>query len=118
MNRVKALVIIVFVFGGIAACGFGGRKRYIIAESNSYEASIFRQNCTICHGPEGDGRTLEDGTIVPSLRSGNHKTRTEAEIYNQIAAGGNGMVPFRGQLTDGEIRKMAVFIRRDLRGDN
>lgn len=118
MNRVKALVIVIFIVGGIAACGYGGRKRFIIAESKSYEASIFRQNCTICHGPEGDGRTLADGTMVPSLRDGSRKMRTEAEIYNQIAAGGNGMVPFRGQLTDGEIRKMAVFIHRDLRGDN
>lgn len=117
MNRVKTLVIIIFVFGGIAACGYGGRKRFVIAESKGYEASLFRQNCSICHGLEGDGRMLVDGTVVPSLRGGIQKTRTEAEIYKQIAAGGNGMVPFRGQLTDGEIRKMAVFIRRDLRGD-
>ncbi|HBR57472.1 MAG TPA: hypothetical protein DEA22_08370 [Blastocatellia bacterium] len=116
MNRVKALVVIIFVIGGIAACGFGGRKRFVIAESKSYEASLFRQNCTICHGPEGDGRTLADGTVVPSLRGGDQKARTEAEIYHQIAAGGNGMVPFRGQLTDGEIRKMALFVRNDLRG--
>lgn len=88
----------------------------MIADSKSYEASLFRQNCAICHGPEANGRTLDDGTVVPSLREGEFKFKTEDEIYTQIAEGGHGMLPFRSQLTERELRLMAEFVGKDLRG--
>jgi mono/diheme cytochrome c family protein len=90
---------------------------YSIAESNSYEASLFRQNCAICHGPEGHGKTLDNGTKVPSLREGELKAPTEAQIFNQIANGGNGMLPFRKQLTQRELQMMTSFVYHDLRGN-
>jgi mono/diheme cytochrome c family protein len=82
----------------------------------SYEASLFRQNCAICHGPEGDGKVLENGTKVPSLRQGEFKFHTEEEIYKQIANGGNGMTPFRDQLSERELHLMAAFVHDRLRG--
>ena len=83
--------------------------------SKSYEASLFRQNCAICHGPEGDGKTLDDGRIIPNIRDGEHKYKTDEEIYNHIANGGNGMVPFRGQFTERELRSMVDFVQKELR---
>ncbi len=77
---------------------------------------MFRQNCAICHGPEAEGKMLDDGTKVPSLREGDFKFRTDSEVYKQIAEGGHGMLPFRNQLTDRELRLMVEFVRRDLRG--
>jgi mono/diheme cytochrome c family protein len=88
----------------------------MIAESNTYEASLFRQHCAICHGSEGEGKMLATGVMVPSLRAGEFKALTEAAIYNQIANGGNGMLPFRNQLTERELKLMASFVYRDLRG--
>ncbi len=106
------------IFAGLAVWGCTGRakKSFVIAESKSYEASIFRQNCAICHGPEAEGRTLFDGTMVPNLRQGEFKYTTDEQIYRHIADGGNGMVPFRNQLTERELRMMVEFVRRDLRG--
>lgn len=101
----------------LTACLSGEKKPFVIADSKSYEASLFRQNCAICHGPEGNGRTLDNGTKVPSLRQGPFKMITEAAIQNQITNGGNGMVPFRGQLTQREISLMTEFVYRDLRGN-
>lgn len=94
-----------------------GRKpaRYSIADSTAYEATLFRQNCAVCHGPEADGRTLEDGTKIPSLRGGEIKYRTGAEITRHITEGGNGMTPFRDQLTQREIGLLVEFVQRDLR---
>lgn len=89
----------------------------MIAESKSYEASLFRQNCAICHGTEAEGRTLFDGTVVPNLRQGEFKYKTDAQIYQHIADGGNGMVPFKNQLTERELRMMVAFVRKDLRGE-
>lgn len=97
------------------ACGKSTGTRYSIANSKSYEASLFRQNCAICHGPEGEGKTLDDGKVVPNMREGELKFRTEAEIYKQIAEGGNGMTPFRGQLTERELNMLVKFVRDELR---
>ena len=102
---------------GLIACfNSGAKKEFVIAESKSYETSLFRQHCSVCHGPEGHGKTLDDGKIVPSLREGEFKFKTQDEIHHQIAEGGNGMTPFKGQLTARELQLMSQFVYSDLRG--
>ena len=117
MPRLKLLTIV--IFAGIAgvSCFDSKPKRFSVAESKSYEASIFRQNCAICHGPEAEGKTLEDGKLIPNLRQGPFKYTTDEQIYRHISDGGNGMTPFRNQLTEREIRQMVEFVKRDLRGN-
>ena len=115
MLRAKVFAIIVFAAVAGAACFDSDPQTYSIAQSKALEASLFRQNCAICHGPEGEGKTLDDGMVVPSLRHGEFKFRTENEIYNQIANGGNGMSPFRGQLSDREIRLLTGLVHDKLR---
>ena len=102
----------------VTACLNSKPARYSITNSKAYEASLFRQNCVICHGPEGEGKTLGDGRVIPNIRDGEHKYKTDEEIYNHIANGGNGMVPFRGQLSEREIRMMVDFVMKDLRNNN
>ena len=118
MVRLKLIVVISFVAAAIASCVNSQPKRYVIAESKAYEASLFRQNCAICHGPEGEGKTLDDGRVVPNMRYGELKFHSEAEIYRQIAAGGNGMTPFRDLLTERELNLMAKFVHDELRKAN
>jgi len=112
---IKGMVLFVGAFIGIAACGGAGNKRYSITDSKAYEATLFRQNCAICHGPEAEGKTLDDGRIIPNIRDGEHKYKSDAEIYNHIANGGNGMVPFRDILTKREIDLLVNFVQNDLR---
>jgi mono/diheme cytochrome c family protein len=116
IRSLKILVVTTFVLMGLPACFRTNPQTYSVASDKTYEASIFRQNCAICHGSEGDGQTLENGTKVPSLRHGEFKFHTEDEIYGQIANGGNGMTPFKGQLTERELRMMAGFVHERLRG--
>lgn len=116
--QAKILVFLLFASFGVFACSGVNSGRYSISESKTYEASLFRQNCAICHGPEGEGKTLNDGRQIPNLRDGEIKFRTDAEIYRHIADGGNGMVPFRGILTEREINLMVNFVQKDLRGNN
>ena len=116
MYRLKLLTVISFAIFAIAACVKSKAQHYVIADSKAYEASIFRQQCAICHGLEADGKVLSDGTKVPSLREGEFKFKTEAEIYNQISNGGNGMTPFRSRLTERELKMMTNFVLHDLRG--
>ena len=115
MFRVKLLVILCFASIALSACFDPQPNFFVIGQSKSYSASLFRQNCAICHGPEANGRTLDDGTVVPSLRQGEFKFRTEEEVYKQIAEGGHGMLPFRNQLTERELRLLTEFVRKDLR---
>lgn len=115
MRLIKVAVLSLFVFLVVLACSNSTKQRYVISESKAYEASLFRQNCAICHGPEGEGKTLADGKQTPNLREGEFKYKTDAEIYRHIADGGNGMTPFRGQLTEREINLMVRFVQDQLR---
>ena len=118
MPRLKIFVVFGFVVIGISCFGSAEKKRYVISESKAYEASLFRQNCAICHGPEAEGKTLEDGRQIPNLREGEFRYRTDGEIYRHISEGGNGMTPFRGQLTDREINLLVKFVQNELRSHN
>lgn len=111
----KLLFILSFIFLGIVACSNqkAGGSGIVIADSASYEASIYRQNCAICHGKEAYGKMV-DGKMVPSLRFGEAAKKTEDEIYEQIAHGKLPMPSFEKQLTEREMRQMVKFIVRDL----
>lgn len=115
--KLKVVLIFLFVGGFVISCSSGkaSRKEFVIANSKSYEATLYRQNCAICHGNEAYGKE-NDGKLVPSLRFGEIEKRTEEEIYYQIKEGKLPMPGFKNQLTEKEIRRMAQFIRRDLQG--
>lgn len=117
MKFLKITVVLTFIALAIACAQTATKngKNFVIAESKSYEAALFRQNCAICHGQEANGREI-DGRIIPSLRFGAAAAKSEQEIYAQIADGKLPMPAFRNQLTEEEIRKMVKFIRRDLQG--
>ena len=117
MLKLKVFVILLFVAFCIFACANNTSKRreFNITESKSYEASMFRQNCAICHGQEANGKEMED-KIIPSLRYGEAATKSEEEIYLQIKEGKEAMPSFKNQLTEEEIQKMVRFVRRDLQG--
>jgi mono/diheme cytochrome c family protein len=116
MRIIKIIIIALFITFGLFACAASiGKKPVSIAENRSLEASLFRQNCAICHGMEGTGKEV-NGKMVPSLREGDALTKTEEQMFIQIRDGGNGMLPFKYQLSEDQIRKMAKFVKKDLQG--
>ncbi len=119
MKYLKSAIVFLFVSLMIFACADNKSKlhEFSVADSKSYEASLFRQNCAVCHGQEANGREL-NGKMTPSLRYGEAATLTEEQIYTQIHDGKLPMPPFKNQMTDEEIRRMVKFIRRDLQGKN
>jgi mono/diheme cytochrome c family protein len=67
---------------------------------------VFQSNCATCHALADAGAT---GEIGPDL----DKTKPTVEkAVRQIANGGGGMPPFRGQLTNAQIRALAEYIVR------
>jgi mono/diheme cytochrome c family protein len=117
MNFLKIVIVLIFIAFAVVACTETESKRsgIVIADSKSYEASLFRQNCAVCHGQEANGKEIE-GKIIPSLRYGEAEKKTEEEIYLQIKEGKLPMPAFKNQLTEEEIRRMVKFIRHDLQG--
>jgi len=114
-RQTKVLTILLFLVFGIFACTEQQSKRdgIVIADSKKYEASLYRQNCAICHGKEAFGKTV-DGKPVTSLRFGEIKKKSEEAIYQQIVNGKLPMPSFKNQLTEKEIRGMVDFIIFDL----
>jgi mono/diheme cytochrome c family protein len=117
MKFLKITVILLFIAFAVASCTQTETKRrgFVIADSKSYEASLFRQNCAVCHGLEADGKEI-NGAIIPSLRYGDAANKSEEEIYRQIKEGKLPMPAFKNQLTEEEIKRMVKFVRRDLQG--
>lgn len=118
MRVLKLSVLVLFAFLALLACSGnkGARKSdFVIAESKSVEASIFKAQCALCHGNEANGKEVS-GVQVPSLRYGKAANLTEAQIYEQIKFGRLPMPSFKDQLSDEDIRKMVKFIMRDLQG--
>ena len=112
---IRLLVIIMFAAAAACTRTADSRHDFIIAESKSYEASIYRQNCAICHGNEANGKDL-NGKIIPSLRFGEAAKKSRREIYDQIKYGKLPMPGFGNQLSEVEIDGMVRFVRRDLQG--
>ena len=79
-------------------------------ESVRVEASVYRANCVVCHGAEATGKDI-GGRMTPSMRDGDILTKSDEYLYNQIQNGGNGMPPFKFQMTEKEIKSMVRFIR-------
>ena len=117
MKYLKISAVGFFCLLAVFACesGNNARREFKIADSKSYEASLFRQNCAICHGQEANGKEIE-GNLIPSLRYGEAATLTEDQIYTQIKEGKLPMPAFKNQLSEKEIRQMVQFVRRDLQG--
>lgn len=115
MLKLKIAVIVIFVGFFVFSCAEKSYKReLVIADSKSYEASLFRQNCAICHGQEANGKEMADGKLVPSLRYGEAAKKSEAEIYEQIKNGKLPMPAFKNQFSEEDIQKMVKFVIRDL----
>ncbi|MEZ5344368.1 MAG: cytochrome c [Pyrinomonadaceae bacterium] len=117
MRFLKIFAVAAVISFGVFACSRDNSRRggIIIADSKSYEASIFRQNCAVCHGAEASGKIV-NGAQVPSLRIGDAAAKNEEELYQQIAHGKLPMPGFENQLTEKEMRMMVKFIMHDLQG--
>lgn len=113
--KISSIVIMLTVF--IVACGGGGRDlpNYVISRSKTLEASLFKQNCALCHGNEANGKEIA-GINVPTLRFGKAANVTYEDMFDQIKNGRKEMPAFKQQLTDEQIHGLVRFIMRDLQG--
>lgn len=74
---------------------------------------LYDRNCSICHGPHGEGKQLGN-QLIPSLNAAHARSLTDERINWQITNGGGGMPPFKYTLDDEQVRGLVKFIRREI----
>ena len=74
--------------------------------------NIFVSKCSICHGPDGSGKTSMGKTMnVADLRSPAIQKLSDADLKTAISTGKNKMPPFKGKLTDAQMTDVIGYIR-------
>lgn len=84
----------------------------------SGEAVYNEKGCVTCHGPQGKGDGPAGAALKPKPRNfadAKWKNGTElAAVIKTIENGipGSGMAPYKGALTDDEIKAVAEYVRK------
>jgi quinohemoprotein ethanol dehydrogenase len=71
---------------------------------------VFAEECSVCHGATGHGGNGgPDLTTMP-------KAKEQAGAEEQVTNGGGGMPPFKGVLSEEEIKNVAAYVVEDIVG--
>jgi cytochrome c6 len=75
-------------------------------------AATFKAKCTMCHGPDGGGKTTMGGKLnIHDLRSAEVQKQTDAELAQIVTKGKNKMPPYDGKLTKEQIDQVVAYVR-------
>jgi len=80
-------------------------------------AQLFKDmNCATCHGATGEGNTIGPNLTDDSWINGCSFDEVFSIIKNGKAT--KGMTPFKGQMNDSQIQRVASFVLQKLHGSN
>jgi cytochrome c6 len=75
-------------------------------------AEIFKANCQMCHGPDGLSNTPVARMLkIPSLKDPKVVSAPDSALIAQVQNGKNKMPPFKGKLTDAQIKSVIAYVR-------
>ena len=75
-------------------------------------AATYKAKCFACHGEKGNGdTTMGKKLAVRNLASAPVQSQTDAALTAIIADGKNKMPPFKGKLSDADIKALVAHIR-------
>lgn len=74
-------------------------------------ATLFKQKCAVCHGPDGKGTTKMGQVMKVKDLTGIQSS--EADIQKVITDGKSGtkMQGYKGKLSDAEIKALAGYVK-------
>jgi mono/diheme cytochrome c family protein len=81
----------------------------LAAQAGESGLVVFHGKCTRCHGADGRGKAIFN---TPSMVT---SKLTAAEMEQVIANGRAKMPSFKAELSAGEIRDVAAFIKAELK---
>jgi mono/diheme cytochrome c family protein len=100
MNRTCLLLCAVFLFGVLSAS----------AQSDS--KTLFVRNCSLCHGTDGHSQTAMGKALkAADLTSPAVQSKTDAQLYTQIANGKGKMAGYEGILGKKGVEDMVKYVR-------
>jgi cytochrome c6 len=83
-----------------------------IAAAQNAGKNIFTSKCSICHGPDGSGKTSMGKSLkIADLHSADVQKMSDADLKAVITNGKNKMPPFQGKLTDAQMDQVISYIR-------
>lgn len=75
-------------------------------------AGVYKAKCAMCHGPDAKGETPTGKAMkVPNLLSDEIQKKTDAQLIESTTNGKGKMTPFKGKLTDEQIKDLIKYIR-------
>ena len=84
----------------------------VIAAAQNAGKNIFTSKCSICHGPDGSGKTQMGKSLkIADLHSADVQKMSDADLKTVITNGKNKMPPFKGKLTDAQMDQVISYIR-------
>ena len=96
----KKIIVFLFLIGIV---GFGCGKKGAESSNAAVDgAKVFKQYCVLCHGIDGKLGVSEAKDLSVS-------TKTEEERIAIITNGKNTMTPFKGVLSEAEIKAVAAY---------
>ncbi len=76
-------------------------------------AAIFKAKCAMCHGPDGEGKTVMGAKFnIPSLSSPEIQKNADPVLIEVITKGKNKMPEFGSKLSSSEIMEAKNFVRK------
>ncbi len=88
----------------------GGGAAAAAAPNAEAGKEVFAEQCSVCHGATGHGGNGgPDLTTMP-------KAKEQAGAEEQVTNGGGGMPPFKGVLSEEEIKNVAAYVVEDIVG--
>lgn len=82
------------------------------ADTAAESAGLFKTKCTMCHGPEADGKTAMGTKFgIRDMHSPDVQKQSDAELTQIIAKGKGKMPSYEGKLTPEQITQVVSFIR-------
>ena len=82
------------------------------APSVSAAEATFKAKCTMCHGPDGGGKTMMGEKLnIRDMRSEEVQKQSDADINGIITNGKGKMSPYKGKLSDEQIAQLVTYIR-------
>ena len=86
----------------------------VTASAQAQDAgALFKAKCSTCHAVDGSGSTQMGKTLgAPDLRSDEIQKKTDAQLIDAVTNGvGKKMPPYKGKLTDAQIKDLVGYIR-------
>lgn len=82
-----------------------------VAAAQSHADALFKENCLMCHGADGEGTPTGKALKAVPFRSPAVEKMSDAELSAIIRNGKNNMPAFGNRLTSTQIENLVSYIR-------